>query len=169
MLRAIRVVSVVLLTTAIATLAPPVSAAISDPEDSAGPLDLRSLSLEPASGDRLRLTFSFWPVFRAGALAGNGQEGLLVRFRLPVFRYTAIGYTFFRDGHLRSRQGAFGSSACCYRSKLRRLDRRTLTTVFLPWWIRTGEQENRGVRYWARTKVCRDPCLVDHTRRGIVT
>jgi hypothetical protein len=157
------------LTIVASTIAAPVSAATSDPEDTAGPLDLRWLSLEPASGDRLRLTFSFWPVFRPGALAGNSQEGLLMRFRLPALRYTAIGYTFFRDGHLRFRQGDFGSSACCYRSRLERIDRRTLTTVFLPWWIRTGEQENHGVRYWARTKVCRDPCLVDHTRRGIVT
>ena len=148
---------------------PPATASTWDPQDTAGPLDLRWLHLAQAPRDRVRLTFSFWPGFRAGALAGDDTRGLLVRFHLPDLGYTAIGYTFFKDGHLRFRQGDFGSSTCCFRSRLERIDRRTLTTVFLPWWIRSGEQDNRGVRYWARTRVCRDPCLVDHTRRDVVT
>jgi hypothetical protein len=152
----------------VGSLASPAAAGTTDPEDTRGPLDLRWLDLDAIPGDRVRLTFGFWSGFRAAELAGNSQEGLLVRFRLPELEYVAIGYTLFQDGHLRFRQGDFGSSACCYRSKFIRLDRRSFTTVFVPWWVRTGEQENDRVRYWGRTKVCKQPCIADHTRRDLI-
>ena len=150
------------------TLAVPASAAIWDPPDTRGPLDIRWVNVKPLTNDRLKLTFGFWAGFRKSALAGDSQEGFLVRFYLPSFNFLTYGYTTRKDGQLRFRQGDFGSSTCCFVSRLTRLGPRTFTTTFLPWWIRTGEDENRGVRYSAQTRLCRTPCLIDHTRASVV-
>ena len=149
-------------------LAFPASAAIWDPPDTTGPLDVRWVNVKPLTNDRLRLTFGFWAGFRKSALAGDPQEGFRVRFYLPNFNYITYGYTTKKDGQLRFRQGDFGSSTCCFVSRLTRLGPRTFTTTFLPWWIRTGEDENRGIRYSARTRLCRMQCFTDHTRTSVV-
>ena len=150
------------------TLAFPASAAIWDPPDTSGPLDVRWVNVKPLTNDRLRLTFGFWAGFRRSALAGDSQEGFRVRFYLPNFNYVTYGYTTRKSGQLRFRQGDFGSSTCCFVSRLTRLGPRTVTTTFLPWWIRTGEDENRGIRYSARTRLCRMQCFTDHTRTSVV-
>jgi len=92
----------------------------------------------------------------------------MVRFHLPRFDYEAYGYTVRHDGYLKFRQGDFGSSACCWATRLVRIAPRTFSTRFLPWWIRTGEDQNLGVRYRARTRICRHPCVVDFTREAVI-
>lgn len=150
------------------TLAVPASAAIWDPPDTSGPLDVRWVNVKPLTNDRLKLTFGFWAGFRKRALAGDSVEGFLMRFYLPEFNFVTYGYTTRKDGQLRFRQGDFGSSTCCYVSRLTRLGPRTFTTTFLPWWIRTDGDDSRGVRYSAQTRLCRRPCLVDHTHTSVV-
>jgi len=150
------------------TLAVPASGAIWDPPDTSGPLDIRWVNLKPLANDRVRLTFGFWAGFRRSALAGDSQEGFRVRFYLPEFNFVTFGYTTRKDGQLRFRQGDFGSSTCCYVSRLTRLGPRTFTTTFLPCWIRTGGDDNRGIRYWARSRLCRMQCFIDHTRTSVV-
>jgi len=151
------------------TLAFPASAAIWDPPDTSGPLDVRWVNVKPLTNDRLKLTFGFWAGFRRSALAGDYQEGFRVRFYLPNFDYVTHGYTTRKDGQLKFRQGDFGSSVCCFGSRLARLGPRTFTTTFLPWWIRTTEDENRGIRYSARTRICRMQCFIDHTGASVIT
>ena len=144
------------------------SAGVWDPNDTRGQLDIRWLNLKQAPHDRLTLTIGFWPGFSARALAGDYRHGLLVTFLLPTFDFITNGYTLWKDGHLKFRQGDFGSSVCCYGSRVRFIGPRTLTTTFLPWWIRTGEEENHGIDYRARTRFCRDPCIVDFTRHDLL-
>ncbi|HWC71925.1 MAG TPA: hypothetical protein VG993_12245 [Actinomycetota bacterium] len=141
---------------------------LADADDTPGPLDIKWLHLEQTGHrHRLRLTVSFWPGFRPGALAGDPNHGLRVEFRLPDVGESSEGYTIRKNGRLRFRHGDFGSSGCCYSTPLIRLGPRRLTAVFVPWWIRGGFEEEVVV-YWARTRVCRDPCAVDHTHRGVV-
>ena len=89
-------------------LASPVSAAIWDPPDTTGPLDLRWVNVKPLTNDRLRLTFGFWAGFRKRVLAGDSQDGFRVRFYLPNFNYVTYGYTTRKDGHLRLGKGTSG-------------------------------------------------------------
>ena len=155
----------------VALLAPsPASAAVWDRNDTAGPLDIRWVNIKQLSGERLKLTISFWHGFRASALAGDFRRGLLARYRFPRWDdFNTLGYTVRKDGRLRFRNGDFGSSICCWGSPLTRIGPRTVTTTFLPWWIRIDtDDDNIGVRYMARTRLCRDPCLIDFTRKDVV-
>jgi hypothetical protein len=155
--------------TVVLLVASPASAAVWDRNDTVGPLDIRWVNLRELRGDRLKLTISFWAGFRASALAGDYHRGLLVRYRTPTFsQFYPLGFTVRKDGHLRFRSGDLGSSLCCWGSPLTRIGPHTVTTTFLPWWIRTGGDHIDGIHYSARTRVCRDPCLVDFTRKDLV-
>jgi hypothetical protein len=150
---------------------PSAVAGIRDAEDTRGPLDIRWVNFEREGEHRLRLTIGLWPGFRARFLAGDSSEGLMFKFNLPDFGapgFRLDAYTIRKNGLLRLRQGDFGSSICCWSSELTRVNARTLTTVFTPWWIRSGEHDNEGVEYRARSKVCRARCLIDRTRADTI-
>lgn len=166
----IGVVASLALTTGFAPIA---TAGVSDPNDTRGPLDIRRVHLEELPWERLRLTVRFWSGgFQRRYLGRNDpHDGLRVSFRLPAFDdVTTYGFTFRKHGHLRLRQGDFGSSICCWSSRLRWIRPDTFRTVFLPWWIRLeSDQHNEGIKYKARTRVCRVPCLADRTDPDVVT
>ena len=155
-------------------LATPASAAVWDREDTPGPLDIRWMNIEQVSGERLKVTLSFWPGFRASALAGDFQRGLQMLYRFPRWdELQTLGYIVRKDGHLRFRNGDFGSSLCCWGSPVTRIGPRTVTTTFLPWWMREDpsggqDDDNIGVRYRSRTRLCRDRCLIDFTREDVI-
>jgi hypothetical protein len=145
------------------------SAAVWDRNDTAGHLDIRWLNLKELPRERLRLTISFWSGFRAEALAGSYQRGLLVRYRRPwLSEFNALGFTVRKDGQLKFRSGDLGSSLCCWGSPLTRIGPHTVTTTFIPWWIRTGGEHIDGIHYSARTRLCGDRCLIDFTRKDLV-
>jgi hypothetical protein len=148
----------------------PMSAAASvwDPDDVDGPLDIRSVNVVPLRHDRLNLTVSFWAPFHRSAINHRMAEGIRIGFTLPEFDYETWAYVVRRSGSIVLWHGDFGSSVCCFRSRITWLSPRTLTTSFLPWWTRTGEDTSHGMPYRARSRVCRHPCIRDHTGWGVI-
>jgi hypothetical protein len=144
------------------------AASVLDPDDVDGPLDIRSVSVVPLRHDRLNLTISFWAPFHRSAIDHRNEEGVRVGFYLRAFDFETQAYVVRRSGSIVLLHGDFGSSACCYRSEITWLSRRTLTTSFLPWWIRIGEGTNHGMPYRAKSRVCRHPCIRDHTSWGVI-
>jgi hypothetical protein len=146
----------------------PAGASVLDPDDVDGPLDIRSVSVVPLRHDRLNLTLSFWAPFHRSAIDHRNEEGVRVGFTLPEFgNYESWAYLVRRSGSVVLWHGDFGSSTCCFRSRVTWLSRRTLTTSFLPWWIRTGEDTTHGLPYRAKSRICRHPCIRDHTGWGV--
>ena len=168
-----RVPVVVALALSLLSVPLPAAASVWDPNDVDGPLDIRSVSVLPLRHDRLNLTISFWAPFRRSAISDGFGEGVRVRFyyfrRLNYYTNT---YLLRRSGSIVLWHGDRGSASCCYRSRVTWLARRTLTTSFLPWWVRKklgpDLETSHGMRYRARSRVCREPCIRDHTGWGVV-
>jgi hypothetical protein len=163
-----RVMVIVALIVSMLFLPSSAAASVWDADDVDGPLDIRSVNVVPLRHDRLNLTISFWAPFHRSAIGHRFGEGVWVGFDMHTFDFVTNAYVLRRSGSIVLVHGDFGSSACCYRSRITWLSRRTLTTNFLPWWIRTGEDVSHGMPYQARSRVCRDPCIRDHTRWGVI-
>lgn len=147
----------------------PAAASVSDPNDVDGPLDIRSVNVVPLRHGRLNLTISFWAPFHRSAIGHGFGEGVRAEFDPRASTANQPAYVVRRSGQIVLVHGDHGSSICCWRSRVTWLSRRSLTTNFLPWWIRTGLQDdNHGMPYRARSRICRDPCIRDHTRWGVI-
>ena len=136
--------SFLLITIVVLLLASPASAGVWDPDDTRGPLDVRWIDLKPVARNHVKLTISSGrgsARVPLPAISDRGPDEIppaqaqLHRDRLHLPR----------DGHLISpgRLRILGFLLPIPTGSDRSS---TLTTTFLPWWIRTGEQENRGVR-----------------------
>ena len=152
-------------------------AGVPDADDADGPFDLRQVDARPKH-DRVSLTVRFWPGFTSSALRYGSTYDPDRRVYAVIQgapdgdftngAYQHDGYFFRRAGAIWFRNGEFGSSPCCWTSKVTPVDRSTLRVRFPAWWVRWGEAENDiPLRVRVATTWCADgTCVRDHSRWG---
>ena len=133
------------------------AAAIWDPNDVRGPLDIRWVKVRELHHGHLKVTIGFWPGFDRSALPIQlfTDNAAWVSFLPRRFTGPTTAQILRRHGTLKLIHGDFGSSLCCWRSALTQIGPATFTTRILPYWVRKLDRTNAGLRYWARSKVCR--------------
>jgi hypothetical protein len=98
-----------------------------DPNDVQGPLDLRWIGASFISGDRTKVSVSFYGGFHAGALTHRRSLSRGVVITMTDYLQ---GYFRLRDnGHIVFIYGDFGSS-CCDTARVEQPLRRVLRVVF---------------------------------------
>jgi hypothetical protein len=147
-------------------VAPTPAAAIWDPRDVGGPLDIRWANVEALRHGRLKVTLGFWPGFERSALPTRpfGTNAAWMNLLPRRFTGPTTAQIVRRHGELKLVHGDFGSSLCCWRSTLTRIGPATYTTRILPYWVRELGRTNAGLQFWGRSRVCGpDDCRRDTT------
>lgn len=142
----------------LAGIQPASAAGITDPNDVAGRLDIRSLNHRYLSPKLAEITVQLYPNFRRRALpAKRCQCGRSLWVELDEFtsgRFVRAG------GHIKFIYGDYGS-ACCSASLVHRATRVTLVARYLPF-----DEGDPGFRVFAHsTWVLNGKDVVDKTRR----
>jgi hypothetical protein len=168
------------------TLAPGVArAGVWDEGTTGGPFDLRWVGAVRTQNGRITLTVGFWPGFTVSALPWGRAFDLRRHVYVTVdgsddFSEGASshsGYFFRQGGRIWFRNGEFGSSPCCWKSPVARIDRNTLRVRFIPWWVRFHLAAiGTPIRYRVATRWCgggagsglavstASDCVRDHVR-----
>ncbi len=156
---------------ALSLVSPPPAAAIWDPHDVRGPLDIRWVHVKELDHGRLKVTIGFWPGFDRSALPTEvfRRNAAWVNFLPEGFTRPTTAHVLRRDGTLKLVHGDFGSSLCCWGSRLIRIAPQTFTTRILPYWVRELDRTNSGVHFWGRSRACHpQSCRRDTTSHDVL-
>jgi len=112
-----RVATAIVIAGTLLLSAPPraVAAGVSDPDDTRGPLDIRSVVVRPTSQHVAKLTFTLYPGFTWRALGPRGSCCDVGReLGIEIDDFTARGFFYARrDGTIMFVFGDPGSAPCC--------------------------------------------------------